>query len=113
MCSRFLFAVTFFLVLGFGATPWGTAQDAGQFGADDLSEAVRNQDLDSYWLEQRKWAAYGYRPQIKGKITSFDNLPSYSAHKNYYSYGGELPQPTLANPYDKKSIQLTKYGTWH
>ncbi len=97
----------------FGAASSGTAQDIYGIPADNLSRAVQRQDLDSFWLEQRKWMAYGYRPRVKAHLTPFTNLPSYSAGRNYYSYGVDLPAPSLKNPYDKKSVQLTKYGTWH
>lgn len=112
---KFRWLMVFFLtVICFSKVPHGTAQDdAAQFGADDLSSAVRSQELDSYWLDQKKWMAYGYRPHIQANLAPFTNLPSYTANKNYYSYGTDLPAPSLENPYDKASVQLTKYGTWH
>ncbi len=92
----------------------GRAQDtAAEFGADDLSRAVHQQDLDSYWLDQRKWMAYGYRPHLKANYRHFTNLPDYSPNHNYYSYGITYPAPPLKDPLNKKHIQLTKYGTWH
>ncbi|MCA9068200.1 MAG: hypothetical protein KDA84_04720 [Planctomycetaceae bacterium] len=89
------------------------AQGAGEFGADQLSQAVRSQDLDSYWLDTKKWMAYGYRPQLKDKVTPWAKGPSYFSGKDSYTYGSDLPTPSLKNPFDKKNIQLTKYGTWH
>ncbi len=113
MRLRCVLVLPLLCVFWFGVSPSGIAQEEGNFGADDLSQAVRSQDLDSFWLEQRKWMAYGYRPQVKAKLTPFTNLPAYSAGKNYYSYGIDLPTPSLENPYDKKRVQLTKFGTWH
>jgi hypothetical protein len=96
-----------------GVSLSGIAQDAGEFGADQFSRAIRSQDLDSFWLDQNMWMQYGYRPRFNTQLTPFTNLPSYSAGQNDYSYGTTLPAPSVANPLDKKSIQLTKYGTWH
>lgn len=110
--SLFL-SLTLLAVVSIGVTRSVIAQGASEFGAGDLSEAVRKQDLDSYWLDQKKWMAYGYRPQIKAKATPWAKYPSYFAGKDSYTYGSDLPAPNLKNPYDKKNIQLTKYGTWH
>lgn len=113
MKLRLFLLLALLIVIFAGVTRSVIAQGAGEFGADQLSQAVRSQDLDSYWMDTKKWMAYGYRPQLESKVTPWAKYPSYFAGKDSYTYGSDLPAPTLKNPFDKKNIQLTKYGTWH
>lgn len=108
-----LTAVLFLMIVLFARTPAGMGQGASEFGADQLSSAVRSQDLDAYWADTTRWMEYGYRPQVKANITPWSSSPSYFAGNDSYSYGTDLPKPSLVNPFDKKTVQLTKYGTWH
>jgi hypothetical protein len=108
-----LTALMFLMIVLCAFTPAGMGQGASEFGADQLSNAVKNQDLDAYWADSTRWMEYGYRPQVKANITPWSTAPSYFAGKDNYSYGTDLPVPSLANPLEKKSVQLTKYGTWH
>lgn len=91
----------------------GTAQEASEGGADEISRAIHNQDLDAYWLDHNTWLEYGYRPHVKANLTPFTNLPTYGHSTGAYSFGTVLPAPSLEDPYDKRNVQLTKYGTWH
>ena len=91
----------------------GTAQDDT---LGDLGIRVRQQNLDSYWLENRTWAEYGYRPHVTSHLTPFTSLPSPYAGKNYYSWGTNEPAATMNDILGRSSksdIQMTKYGTWH
>jgi hypothetical protein len=88
---------------------------AQQDSVGDLGLTVRQGDLDSFWLDQRNWLSYGYRPYTKVHLTRFmGNLPSWSAGRNSYSFGmnesaGDAPWE--GGPPTK--FQMTKYGTWH
>ena len=108
-----LTALLFLMIVLCALTPAGMGQGASEFGADQLSSAVRSQHLDAYWADTTRWMEYGYRPQVKDQVTPWSSTPSYFAGNNSYSYGTNLPSPSLVNPYDKTSVQLTKYGTWH
>jgi hypothetical protein len=100
-------AATLFTVSG------GSAQqgDVGDYGL-----TVRQDNLDSFWLDQRNWLSYGYRPYEKAHVSRFmGGMPSWtsSAGKGY-SFGmnesaGDAPWE--GGPPTK--IQMTKYGTWH
>jgi hypothetical protein len=92
----------------------GSAQDSGDLG--DLGIRVRQQNLDSYWLENRTWAEYGYRPTQLTTVNRFTNLPSVFAGKDYYAYGTTNPTITpkwIVGRTSKDAVQMTKYGTWH
>ena len=95
------------------ASSYVMAQEASQEGAGQLSRAVDKDDLDAYWLDQNTWMEYGYRPHVKAQTTPFANLPTYGTTTGGYSFGTDLPTPSLKDPFDKTSVQLTKYGTWH
>lgn len=110
--SRILIAALFGLFL-FGVSG-GSAQDSGDLG--DLGIRVRQENVDSYWMENRTWAEYGYRPTQTTSVKQFTNLPSYFAGKDYYSYGTTPPEITpkwIVGRTDKDAVQMTKYGTWH
>jgi hypothetical protein len=117
MTSLTFFKKTLFVaVFAFAAlfASGGSAQD--DEGLGDLGIRVRQQNLDSYWLENRTWAEYGYRPHVTTNVTRFTNLPSVFAGRNYYAYGTVppviTPQSIVGRP-AKADIQMTKYGTWH
>lgn len=111
-CRNYLLsAVVFSLVI---CASSGMAED-GTLG--DLGLRVRKERLDSYYLDHRIWEQYGYRPYATTQIRRFESsLPTYTAGKDYYSYGTMLPVPSaekIGAASSKRSIQLTKYGTWH
>jgi hypothetical protein len=92
----------------------GSAQ---QDSVGDLGLAARQDDLDSYWLDTRVWAEYGYRPYAKVHTTRFmSSLPSNWTGRTSYSWGMNSPS-TLSAPWEggpsTGPVQLTKYGTWH
>lgn len=98
----------------------GTAQEgrtrSGESTLGDLGLRVRQENLDSYWLENRTWAEYGYRPHAMTHQTRFTSLPSPYAGRNYYAWGDQ-PQAhriyeSVGRPY-KEDVQLSKYGLWH
>jgi hypothetical protein len=110
--------VTKALVLSLAAATvlWVSGGSAQQGSVGDLGLTVRQDNLDSYWLDQRNWISYGYRPYSKVHLTRFmGNLPTWSsAGGKGYSFGinesaGDAPweggPPT--------QFQMTKYGTWH
>lgn len=86
---------------------------SAQIAVDDLSRAVDSQDLDSYWLDQRMWTEYGYKPHASAQPTRFTNLPSYFAGKNYYASGINMPTPSMMDPLNKNSTQIIGPGVWH
>jgi hypothetical protein len=102
---------------GSAQQPTGTAQDS----VGDLGLAVRQDDLDAYWLDTREWYSFGYRPYAKVHLSRFaPGLPSWSspaaATTGGYSFGineqwGDTSAPWQGGQPEK--FQLTKYGTWH
>jgi hypothetical protein len=96
---------------------WISRGSAQQDSVGDLGLTVRQDDLDSFWLDNRNWYWYGYRPYTKIHISRFDpSLPTWSsaAASGGYSFGINEPAGNASwegGPATK--FQLTKYGTWH
>jgi hypothetical protein len=93
----------------------GSAQ---QDSVGDFGLTVRQDDLDSFWLDNRNWAWYGYRSYIKAPSRFAPSLPTWSsaaaATSGGYSFGINEPagnQPWEGGPTPK--FQLEKNGTWH
>lgn len=107
-----ILALTLLLV----AAAWfsaGRADDAGQTGADQIGSVVRSQDLDAYWADQATWLEYGYRPQVQVHNTPLAGMPTDWSSPGGYAYGDNPVMPSLDNPLDKHSVQLSEFGTWH
>ncbi|QDU46792.1 hypothetical protein [Symmachiella dynata] len=80
-------------------------------GRRDLGAIVKQQDLDSYWLDQRAWYEYGYRPHV-----NLDRIHYPPRGVNSYSTGPAWEvgdKLDLGDPAAKYKIQLGKDGTWH
>ena len=93
-----------------------TGRSADEDTLGDLGIRVRQQNLDSYWLNTKPWMEYGYRPHVTSNLTRFTSLPSVFAGRNYYAYGTNPGFGTSADSLgtlNKDDIQMTKYGTWH
>lgn len=94
------------------AVSGGSAQE-GSVG--DLGQTVRQDDLDSFWLDSRLWAFYGYRNYSKVHTTRFaGNMPSWSSGASSYSFG--MNEPAGNAPWEggpKAPFQMSKNGTWH
>jgi hypothetical protein len=92
-----------------------SAGSAQQDSVGDLGLDVRQQDLDSFWLDTNNWYWYGYRPYTHVHTTRFaGNLPTWSAGKSGYSFG--ITEPTGNAPWEggpNVPFQLSKSGTWH
>jgi hypothetical protein len=94
--------------------PGSSAQQAYLGGG--LNNVVREDDLDSYWLDTHNWYWYGFRPYTKLHLSRYaPGLPTWSAGSRAgYSFGINEPSgnaPWEGGPPEK--FQLTKYGTWH
>jgi len=80
----------------------------------DLKQIVQSQELDSYWLDQRMWYEYGYRPHVKmQKVYWPRKLP---ADMKNYVYGPDWRidhKLDLGDPAAKYKVQWGKDGTWH
>lgn len=113
MQTRQVIMLAVLMLTVYGLCTMGTAQEASSTGSDELSRAIHKQDLDSYWLDQNMWMEYGYRPHVKAHLTPFTSLPTYGQSTGAYSFGTDLRASSLADPYDKQNVQLTKHGTWH
>jgi hypothetical protein len=94
----------------------GSAQ---QDSMGDTGLSVRQDDLDSFWLDTHNWYWYGYRPYTKAHISRFaPSLPTWSsaaaANTGGYSFGMNEPAGNASwegGPTTK--FQLDKNGTWH
>ncbi len=106
------FVLTFAILALF----WVSGGSAQQDSVGDLGLAVRQGDLDAYWLDTREWYWYGYRPYTKAHLSRFaPEMPTWStARRGGYSYGiNESPGDAPWEGGPKATFQLTKYGTWH
>jgi hypothetical protein len=90
----------------------GSAQ---QDSMGDTGLTVRQDDLDSFWLDTHNWYWYGYRPYTHVHTTRFaGNLPTWSAGKSGYSFGINEPAGNASwEGGPNVPFQLTKQGTWH
>jgi hypothetical protein len=90
----------------------GSAQ---QDSMGDTGLTVRQDDLDSFWLDTHNWYWYGYRPYTHVHTTRFaGSLPTWNAGKSGYSFG--ITEPAGNAPWEggpNVPFQLTKGGTWH
>src|SRR5262245_54300234 len=101
-----------FIFAAFAFVSDGSAQyaDPGNVGLADP-----NDDYDSYWLDNRVWLFYGFRPHTT-KATRFEpSLPTWATGKQGYSFG--MNQSPSDKPWYGTSaeypVQLPKAGTWH
>jgi hypothetical protein len=89
----------------------GTRRDS----TGDLGLTVRQDDLDSFWLDTNNWYWYGYRPYTKVHLSRYaPGLPTWNTPGAGYSFGineGAGNEPWEGGP--KVPFQLTKHGTWH
>jgi hypothetical protein len=112
--ASILFVLGTTLVLGSGAMAQqtsGTRTDS----TGDLGLTVRQDDLDSFWLDTQNWYWYGYRPYSKVHLSRYaPSLPTWNTPGSGYSFGineGAGNAPWEGGP--NVPFQLTKNGTWH
>mgnify|MGYP007073334118 FL=1 len=80
-------------------------------GRRDLGAIVQQQHLDSYWLDQRMWYEYGYRPQVKMQRLHY---PNYLPDGYYVGPDWTIKDKLeLGDPAAKYKLQWGKDGTWH
>ena len=101
------FAIVFLL-----SASGGSAQ---QDSMGDTGLTVRQDDLDSFWLDTQNWYWYGYRPYTHVHTTRFaGNLPTWNAGKSGYSFGINEPAGNASwEGGPNVPFQLSKAGTWH
>jgi hypothetical protein len=110
---------TFIVALIAVAALWMSPGAAQQDSVGDLGLTVRQDDLDSFWLDSHNWYWYGYRPYTKAHISRFDSsLPSWSSAAasatGGYSFGiNEPPGNASWEGGPNTKFQLQKNGTWH
>jgi hypothetical protein len=109
---------TTMLLVAVLALLWMSRGSAQQESLGDTGLTVRQDDLDSFWLDTNNWYWYGYRPYAKAHVTRYaPGLPAWSAttpDRGGYSFGITEPagnQPWEGGPSPK--FQLSKGGTWH
>lgn len=115
-----LLAVGIFVFVSGGSAQQSTSPLQGSGTRQDsvggLNIAVRQDDLDSYWLDTQNWYWYGYRPYTKVHISRYaSSLPTWSAgSREGYSFGmNETAGNASWEGGPPAKFQLTKYGTWH
>jgi hypothetical protein len=102
----------------------GSAQDSSQYSGTregsvgGLNNTVRQDDLDSYWLDSQNWYWYGYRPYTKVHLSRYaPGIPSYySAEGTRGGYSFGINESAGNAPWEggpPVKFQLTKNGTWH
>ncbi|HEV8071243.1 MAG TPA: hypothetical protein VGP76_26245 [Planctomycetaceae bacterium] len=101
------FAIVFLL----GASGGSAQQDS----MGDTGLTVRQDDLDSFWLDTHNWYWYGYRPYTHVHTTRFaGNLPTWNTGKSGYSFGINEPAGNASwEGGPNVPFQLSKGGTWH
>lgn len=62
------------LLLGTVTLLWVSGGSAQQDSVGGLNNVVRQDDLDSYWLDTNNWYWYGYRPYTKAHISRLCRL---------------------------------------
>ena len=101
------------------AALWMSPGAAQQDSVGDLGLAVRQDDLDSFWLDTHNWYWYGYRPSAKAHVSRFDSgLPAWSSAAasatGGYSFGINEPAGNASwEGGPNTQFQLQKNGTWH
>jgi hypothetical protein len=105
----------------------GSAQDSVQSSqysgtrpgsVGGLNNTVRQDDLDSFWLDNQNWYWYGYRPYAKVHMSRYaPGIPGYFASggtRGGYSFG--INESAGNAPWEggpPVNFQLQKNGTWH
>ncbi len=83
-------------------------------GRRDLQQIVQKQELDSYWLDQRMWYEYGYRPHVDMQRVHWPTKLPKSLKPYYYGPSWKIKDKLdLGDPKAKFAIQWGKHGTWH
>jgi hypothetical protein len=116
--------VALLAVMSLAFVSGGSAQDSSQYSGTQpgtvggLNNTVRQDDLDSFWLDNKNWYWYGYRPYTKVHLSRYaPSMPTWytpSRADSGYSFGineSAGNAPWEGGPPGK--FQLTKYGTWH
>jgi hypothetical protein len=98
---------------------WTSRGSAQQETMGDAGLSVRQDDLDSFWLDTHNWYWYGYRPYTRDHLSRYaPGLPTWNSAAasttGGYSFGINEPagnEPWEGGPTPK--FQLGKDGTWH
>jgi hypothetical protein len=123
--SRFkLISVASLALVSLAFVSGGSAQDSSQYSGTQpgsvggLNNTVRQDDLDSYWLDNQNWYWYGYRPYTKVHLSRYaPGIPSYYSSEGTqggYSFG--INESAGNAPWEggpPVKFQLQKNGTWH
>ena len=102
----------------------GSAQDGPQYSGTQpgtvggLNNMVRQDDMDSFWLDTHNWYWYGYRPYTKVHLSHYaPGIPGYYASEGTrggYSFG--INESAGSAPWEggpPEKFQLQNNGTWH
>jgi hypothetical protein len=119
-----LSSVVFVAVVSLVFVSGGSAQDGPQYSGTrpgsvgGLNNTVRQDDLDSYWLDSQNWYWYGYRPYTKVHLSHYaPGIPGYYAAEGTrggYSFG--INESAGNAPWEggpPVKFQLQNNGTWH